>query len=320
VLTHEQRAGLKTDFDRIRRYFEREFVRDGARGVAVFSASLDDVWSPIPLIETVDDEVWVDRRLYLAPLVPLVGRGDGALVVVVSREQGRFYRLRAGRLEEVANLSDEQPRRHDQGGWSQARYQRHVDELAADHLRDVADELDRLVRRSHGNVDVVVFSPEESWAEFSDHLSHHVASALAGWTAGEAHASPPELLELAMPILEQARVERERELLERWREETGRSGRAAAGWEDTLQAASDARVDVLLVSDGADRVAWRCPACGRASATEGACPLDGTPMEQVEKGLDAAVHQTLVHGGTVRVAQHGQDLDPVEGIGALLRF
>ena len=51
------------------------------------------------------------------PLVPLVGRGEGALVLVVSREQGRFYRLRAGRLEDLADYFEEQPRRHDQGGW-----------------------------------------------------------------------------------------------------------------------------------------------------------------------------------------------------------
>ena len=32
----------------------------------------------------------------------------------------------------VADLTEEQPGRHDQGGWSQARYQRHIDELARD--------------------------------------------------------------------------------------------------------------------------------------------------------------------------------------------
>ena len=85
-LTHDERAGLKNDFERIRRYFEQEFVRDGARGVAVFAAGLDDVWTPIPLVDSVDDQVRVDRRLYLAPLVPLVGLGDGELVVVACCE------------------------------------------------------------------------------------------------------------------------------------------------------------------------------------------------------------------------------------------
>jgi peptide chain release factor subunit 1 len=319
-LARDQREALRADFDRIRRYFDQEFARDGARGLALFCDSPDDLWATWPLIDSVRDEIRIDTRLYLAPLARLVGRGDGALVVVVSREQGRFYRLRGGRLEEVTDLSDEQPRRHDQGGWSQARFQRHVDELAADHVRTVADELDRIVRRAHGNVEVVVISPEETWAELSDTLSQPVRAALAGWTQAEAHASAAELLGLATPVLERARAEKERALLERWREEAGRNGRATAGWADTLAAASDGRVETLLVSDGADREAWRCPACGRASADPGECPLDGTVMERVEKGADAAVHQALRHGGTVWVAQAAQDLGPAEGIGALLRY
>ncbi len=319
-LTSAQKQGLRADLDRIRRYFDQEFVRDGAHGLAVFCDGPDGVWTPIPLVAVVPDEVWVDRRLYLAPLLPVVGRSEGALVVVVGREQGRFYRLTEGRLEEVTDLSDDQPRRHDQGGWSQARFQRHVDELASEHLRRVADELDRLVRRAHGNTQVVVMSPEESWAEFSTLLSQDVRNALAGWTHAEAHASAAELLKLAKPVLERSRAEKEAKLLERWREETGRNSRATAGWADTLDAASNGRVELLLVTNRTNRAAWRCPTCGRGSATEGTCPLDGGPMEHVDKGLDVAVHQTLTHGGTVWVVEHARDLDPVEGLGALLRF
>jgi hypothetical protein len=54
--------------------------------------------------------------------------------------------------------------------------------------------------------------------------------------------------------------------------------------------------------------------------TGGRCPLDGTEMEHRSDGLDLVVHQTLVHGGSVRALRYRQDLDPVEGIGALLRF
>jgi hypothetical protein len=43
-------------------------------------------------------------------------------------------------------------------------------------------------------------------------------------------------------------------------------------------------------------------------------------MEQRNEGVDLAVHQTLAHGGTVCALRQRQDLEPVEGIGALLRF
>src|SRR5262245_47207050 len=146
-LTHDQRQSLRADFERIRRYFGAEFERNGARGVALFCAGMDNVWRPLPLTESVTDGVRVNREFYLAPLVPLVGRGEGALVAVVGRERGDLYSLRAGRLEEVVERFDEQPRRHDQGGWSQARMQRHVDTLAERHMRAVAAELDRQLRR-----------------------------------------------------------------------------------------------------------------------------------------------------------------------------
>src|SRR5215470_14985550 len=112
-LTHEQKEGIRRDLERLRTYFEQDFDRDGAHGFAVFCAWLDNVWRPLALSERVPDTVKVGASLYLSPLVPLVGRGDGALVAVVSRERGDLFRLNDGRLEEVAERFQEQPGRHD---------------------------------------------------------------------------------------------------------------------------------------------------------------------------------------------------------------
>jgi peptide chain release factor subunit 1 len=318
-LTHDQRLGLKADFERIRSFYEDEFERDGAQGLAVFSSGLDNIWRTLPLTEAVPDQVNVGSTLYLAPLVPLVGRGEGALVVVVGRERGHFYRLRGGRLEDLADHTEEQQGRHDQGGWSQARYQRHIETKVREHLHEVAEALDRLVRQLRA-VQVIVISSEEIRAELEEVLSHDAAAAVIGWTSAEAHAAPPELLKVAVPVLDRYRAEKETEVVARWEEEAGRNGRAAAGWEATLEAASDARVELLLFQDGVDHEAFRCPRCGRVAVSGGTCPLDGTSMEVSANGLDLAVHQTLVHGGRVWAVRNRQNLGPVEGIGALLRY
>jgi peptide chain release factor subunit 1 len=318
-LAHEQRLGLESDFERIREFFDERFERDGARGYAVFCAGLDNLWQTLPLSESVPDDVHVNRQLYLAPLVPLVGRGDGAVVAVVSREQGRLYRLRAGRLDEIADLFEEQPRRHDQGGWSQARFQRHVDELVKDHLKSVAEELSSRLRKLR-YPKVVVVCPEETKGEFAEVLGSDVRNAVVGWVTAEAHASPVELYEATTPVLEGWREQQEVESVERWKEAAGRNGRASSGWEETLAAASDARVESLLFQEGASHEAFLCPACGRVSVSGGRCPLDGTEMEERRDGLDLAVHQVLTHGGQALALRHRQDLEPVGGIGALLRF
>ena len=318
-LARDQREALRADLVRIREFFQGDFDRDGARGLALFCAGLDNYWHPLPLADPVADRISVSREFYLAPLVPLVGRGDGALVAFVSRERGDVFRLRAGRLEELAHQFDETPGRHDQGGWSQARFQRHIDKLAEDHFRRVAELLDRQIRRLQ-SPRIVVIAGEENRAEFDDVISNEAKNAIVGWTQAEAHATPAELLEAARPILEDWHARQEQNAADRWREESGRGGRAASGWPATLEAASDGRVELLLFQDGADRAAWQCPQCGRVSAEGGSCPLDGTRMEERDDGLNLAVHQTLAHGGSVLALRHHQDLEPVEGIGALLRY
>jgi peptide chain release factor subunit 1 len=318
-LTHEQRLALQADFERIANWFDNEFERDGAQAVAVFAAGLDNFWSTLALPEPARDRYKIGHELFLAPLVPVVARADGTIVAVVGREQGQLYRLQAGRLHEIVDLFDEQPGQHDQGGWSQGRYQRHIEKLVQEHLKGVARELDRS-RRQLQAPKVVLVCAEEMRSEFLDALSADARSAVVGWTAARAQAGPAELLESVLPVLERAESKDESDAIERWREEAGRNGRAASGWEQTLEAASDARVELLLFQRGTDRPAFRCPACGRAAVSEGNCPLDGTRLDPTDAGLDLAVHQTLAHGGAVWAIRYHEDLAPVEGIGALLRF
>jgi peptide chain release factor subunit 1 len=318
-LSRRAREGLKADFERIARWFDDEFERDGAQGLAIFSAGLDNFWETLALPEPVPDRVRVGREFYLAPLVPFVARTDGTIVAVVGREQGQLFRLDAGRLQEIAERFEEQPGQHDQGGWSQANYQRHIEKLVQEHLKGVAQELDRSRRRLQSPKVVLVCS-EEIRNEFTDALSKEARDALVGWAPAEAHASPAELLAAVTPVLEKVQAKDEAEAIARWREEAGRGGRACSGWKETLEAASDGRVELLLFQEGTDREAYRCPACGRASTEEGSCPLDGTRLERVDAGLDLAVHQTLAHGGSVWAIRHHDDLAPVEGIAALLRY
>ena len=318
-LDHGRREGLKHDFERIRRYLEAEFERQGVRGLALFADGPDNLWQTLELTDGVPDSIRISSDLHLAPLVPLVGRGEGALVAMLGRERGEVYRLRDGRLHEVVDETEQQPGRHDQGGWSQARYQRHIEELVAEHVRRVAEALNRQVRRLHGP-GVVVVCAEPMRSEFEELLTQETKAALAGWAQVESHATPAQLLEIARPVLEEWRDRQETQAVERWREEAGRNGRAAAGWAEVLEAASDGRVELLLFQQGVNREAYQCPQCGRANATDGSCPLDGTRMEPRDEGIDVAVHQTLVHGGTVRAVAQRRDLDPVEGIGALLRY
>src|ERR671926_1739682 len=114
-LTHEQRGSLKADFGRIARWFDDDFDRDGAQGIAVFAAGLDNFWSTIALPEPVPDRFKVGHEFFLAPLVPVVARADGTIVAVVGREAGQLYRLEAAPRPSIGARSGETPGRGEPG-------------------------------------------------------------------------------------------------------------------------------------------------------------------------------------------------------------
>jgi peptide chain release factor subunit 1 len=316
------RKAAREDVERLRRWLTDDFDRDGTRGLAVFASSRDGLFRTFPLGERVADAVRIGRDLYLRPLTATMGRGDGVLVAVVSREQGRVFRLHDGRLVEEVDDTQQTRGQHEQGGLSQARYQRHIDKLVHDHLKTVGGELDRRTRAA-GELGLVVVAPHELRAEIDGMLSSEARAALIGWTTAESHAGAAELFEIVRPLVDAARARRERETVERWREERGQGGRAAAGWAQTMTAAADGRVDVLLLEETESREAWQCPRCARGSADGGACPLDGETLDRRADGADLAVHGAVAHGGTVLALGAGMlgDAEPMaEGIGALLRF
>ncbi len=113
---------------------------------------------------------------------------------------------------------------------------------------------------------------------------------------------------------------RKRRWVERWREEAGRNGRAAAGWEPTLEAASDGRVDLLLYRNGIRPCRVPVPEVRAACRRGRHLSARRHAQEETDEGLDLAVHQTLSNGGRVWAVTTRGDLDPVEGIGALLRY
>ena len=317
-LSREALEALKGDVERIQTWFDDGFDRHGLRGVAVFAAALDNLWSTLSLPDPVADHVTIGGELFLAPLARLAARTHPLLVATVGRERGQVFKLRSGNLVEIADETGDVPDQRDQGR-SQARTERHVDELVERHLRRVADTLDACVRRLNG-ARVVLVGAVEMRSEFTGILSSDVSNRALGWTTAESRADATQLLEAVRPVIEEWWAKRDDDVIARWREEAGKNGRAATGWEQTLEAASDGRAELLLVQDGVDEPAYQCPACGRAQRAGGSCPLDGTTLESHESGLDLVVHKTLVHGGTVHVIRERRDLEPVGGVGALLRY
>src|SRR5207237_8328353 len=112
---------------------------------------------------------------------------------------GRIFLAELGRIEEERDLVDDVPNRHDQGGWSQARYQRHVDDHRQRHLKHVADLLLRFhKRRSFDHL--IVAGPQEVTAEFEKELHDYLPQRILASIALPMHATAGDVLARPLPL------------------------------------------------------------------------------------------------------------------------
>ena len=182
ALTRAQRAALDADLERIARHAAAQLADGSGKSLAVFASELDGIFETVEVPGALPDDVRVGRRFYLVPLAGRAAREETALLAVVGREQGRIYTLAEGRLEELADLATEQPRRHDQGGWQQSKLQRWTDGLADEHLKQIAAAVDAELREREG-ASLVVAGPKELTSAFVGMLGQEARSAVAGEVA-----------------------------------------------------------------------------------------------------------------------------------------
>lgn len=321
-LSHDERERLKADLERASTHLRRDLDAEGARGLAVFASGGGEELQVLKLPRPVDHAVAIGDGPYLEPLAR-IGACESWWVLLVDRRRARLLEGSLDGLEELWRTEAEQMHgeQHDQGGWSQARYQRSVEKEVVDHLRAVSDHVLRRMQ-SNGRIDgLLVGGPTETVPLMEQTLHPDVARCLKGRVEVDVgNSTPDDVLKAAAPVLRELRSARDRELLARLAEGLATEGRAAAGLGPVLQAVHERRVETLLVFDGFSAAGHRCPRCGRLSVDiSGACPVDGAVTEPVGDVVEAAIEDTWTQDAQVRVMQD-VDLEHHGCIAAVLRF
>ena len=317
-LEHDDMQALRADLERVRQALgDSGIAGNGARGVAVYACEPAGLFEVVSLRRPVESHVIVDRT---PAIEPLVGEADGERwgVVLANRRNARIFVGFGADLEETDRIEDDVHSQHDQGGWSQSRYQRGVEKEKDDHLAHVADVLFKL-HRARGLSHLLVGAPEEMVGEFEQRLHPYLKERIAGRLHLDVeNSSLEEVRDATAEAVEAYATRREREALGRLTEGVGRGTRGAAGLADVLAALNEARVECLLVAEGFHAPGERDPELGVLYPRGGA--PDGVAVDAVDDIVEPAVEKALEQSaGVLRISRH-DDLGPLGGIGAVLRY
>jgi peptide chain release factor subunit 1 len=322
ALEHDERVGLRADLKRIDDYLNsREPPVQGARALAVFCSSRDGLFEAVPLPRRTEARVMIESAPYIEPLIAAMTLRRWC-VMLVNRRSARLLTGSTAVLRERERLDEHVHGQHDQGGWSQANYERSVEKDTDDHLRHAADMLRRRWRRERFDRLALGGPPEivpRIEALLGDDERSHLASGRVEVNVGGASEDQVRAAVAKLAADDEKRVERD--ALDRLAAGIGAQGRATGGPADTVEALNERRVAVLLLEAHFDGPAARCPSCGLVYlAGDDRCPVDGTPLENVEHLREAAVEAAVAQDADVMIVNHYPDLGPFRGIAALLRF
>lgn len=314
-LSHDDRAGLQASLERATALLENDLPSDGAHGLAVFASEPEGLFEALKLPRSVPNLVAIGRSPLVGPLARLARR-ERWCVALVNRREARIFRGSPDDLREIQQIHDDVPGQHDQGGLSQARYQRSIDKDKDDHLRDTGDALMRHFKRQPFDC-LIVGGPRELVTDFEAKLHHYLRDRLAGRIDVDVeHSTPDQVLAAARPLIDELDRRREAEALERLGE------RGAVGVPDMLPRLNERRVELLLLDEQFGGVPGvQCPECGWLGLDGERCPADGSELTQLDDLTEAMIELSVQQAAELLAVRHERDaLEAHGGAAALLRF
>ncbi|MCC7130007.1 MAG: hypothetical protein B6D39_05585 [Anaerolineae bacterium UTCFX2] len=319
---------LPEDVEKVIGFIEHEHDWVG-KSLAVFSCVNDGFLRAYPLAIPLRSRVRVSEQPYVKPLADLLDSYGGYGVVVVDKQDARYFHFHLGELREQEDVVGETIRHTKRGGGSQAAGRRgskvgqtggHLDEAAERNMREAAEYAvhffsEKNVRR------ILIGGTDDNVAMFRNLLPKTWQSLVVGSFPISMVASNNEVLANAIEIGTRAEILRESNLVKTLVTNAAKSRGGVLGLQETLDALREGRLQILVIRDGFRDPGLRCTGCGYVSikAVE-ACPYCGGKMERIEDAVELAVQAVMLDGGEVEVLRADQKIKGFDQIGAILRY
>jgi peptide chain release factor subunit 1 len=292
------------------------------RGLVIFSCHPADIWEIFPLDVLVPNLVDVDSTTRTGILLQVLEDLPRFVVVVLQRDKARIYVSEQGISEEQIEFTSEVPGRHDQGGRSQMRYQRHIEFHVEEHLKRVIDELKSVA--SARPFKLAFGGTEETVNELLKMIPTQMAKSVIGrFPVDYKQDSEQEIFQRAEALWDSQEQLEENKLVDQIFDAAKSATQGALGAEATLNALTEEKVRTLLVVGGLEIAGSACTQCDYFSAKKfDKCPLCGAAAEQRDVA-DRAVEKAILTGADTQVVSSGKArarLLAEGGLGALLRY
>ena len=303
-----ERESLDKDAARIEAYVDD--IPGSANGLALFACAGADLFEAFPLEAPIDrHRLYISDQPHVYPLARVIGQYAPYLVVLADSHVARVFVFALNTVQREDRIEGTKTRRHKMGGWSQKRYQRHVDNFHVQHAKEVVDHVARIVRDER--IDRIILSCDESILPIvRDQMPKDIAERVVDVMHIEMLAPGRDVLDASIEALREKEAESDRERVEQLMSAYRVNGLGAVGVDATRKAFELGQVDELLITARPETIA----------ATKHAAGEQLPERSAEERAADELIAQARNTSAKVRFIEDASLLAAVGGVGAFLRF
>lgn len=318
-LPGDSKTQVERDGQRILDFLKMDF-KGQARGLAIFVCGDAGLWQVFRLPVAVPDRCVINHSPYVLPMLRLVDEGRRYCIVVADKEKARIFTMYQGEISERTEIFGEVPGWHKQGGWAQARFQRHIEDASNKHLKHVADTVFELYKRE-GFGHLIIGGSQDIRTRLFRILHSYVQRNVAGYVNVEVASSTREILKASRKIEEETEKKRSKEIAGLLLGGSGQVQMTVTGLSDTVHALEEGRVHTLVLVDGEEIEGCLCGDCGGVDIL-GAdkCRLCRKKMGRSGDISESLAVLAVQQDAEVSYVRKGEGLEDREGVGAILRW
>lgn len=324
-----ERESLDKDLARITSFLENE-LDVSANGVAIFACSAGEVFETIQLTAPIDRHwLYIGDAPHLYPLARVDSRFPRYAAVVADTRMARILVFSTGELVSQKEIIGEKTRRTSQGGWSQARFQRHISNFHLQHAKDIIEALERIVEQEE--IDQILTAGDEVILPLlREQMPKHLADRVVDHLRLDTKAPVDTVLSATLEAMAKQNERSDKEKVDSAIGAYRAGGLGVVGPEDTLDALVKGQVDELLLTSNVDALQGVSREAIHAMANDSTL-LDpavetaagGEPAQvdpHVIRLADELVRRAKQTGATVTFIEETALLASYGGVAALLRF
>ena len=326
-----ERESLDRDIDKILRYLDNE-VNPSANGVAIFACAAGDMFAAVQLGAPIDEHwLYIGDQPHLYPLARLESQYPRYAAVLADTNSARILVFALGELVSTREVKGVKTRRNSQGGWTQARFQRHIGNFHMQHAKEVVDALDRLVQQE-GITQILLAGDEVIMPQLRGQMPKHLAEKVVDQLRVDTHAPLHEILEASLESMRRLDQQTDRERVEAAIGGYRAGGLGVVGPEDTLDALVKGQVEELLIAANVRELQGAAAGGARSAAAAGDTAILEPAVETTMAGEAAAVDPQDVRfadelitkakqtGARITFIEDADLLTDYGGVAAILRF